>query len=226
MASVLNLSKRIEEIVELCPEGRTVADIGCDHGYVAAELILEDKVDNVIATEISEQCLNKAVLLASSINISPFISFRQGDGFDAITKYDKLDYAVIAGMGGMEIINILENRPRKLYDFILQPMSETLALRQYLIEHKFKIEVDKIVKDDGKFYDLLKVSKGKEKMSDIELFFGKTNFTENYEVFYEYLVDRLEKLQSFQTKAGQLSNKLETELAFVREALSLYDNLK
>ncbi|MBO7508206.1 MAG: tRNA (adenine(22)-N(1))-methyltransferase TrmK, partial [Clostridia bacterium] len=99
MASVLNLSKRLEAIVNVCPDGRTVADIGCDHGYVTAELILEDKVNKVIATEKSPECLNKAVYLASSINILPFISFRQGDGFGPITKYDKLDYAIIAGMG-------------------------------------------------------------------------------------------------------------------------------
>lgn len=224
MASVLNLSNRLQEIVDLCPDGRIVADIGCDHGYVTAELILEDKVNRVIATEKSPECLNKAVLLASSINILPFISFRQGDGFAPITKYDKLDYAIIAGMGGMEIIKILEKRPKKLFDFVLQPMSNTLELRQYLLTHKFKLVVDKIIKDDGKFYDLLYVTKGKDRMSDIELFFGRTNFTENYEVFYEYLSERLEQLEKFESMTGELSKRLQMELMFVKEALSMFGN--
>ena len=222
MTSILHLGARLEAIVDLCPTTKKIADIGCDHGYVTAELILEDKAKMVVATEKSEQCLNKAIILANTINIAPFISFRQGDGFGPITKYDKIDCAVIAGMGGEEIIQILQNKPRRLFDFVLQPMKDTVKLREYLLQNHFKIEVDKLVKDGDKFYNVIKTTHGRDRMSDIEVFFGRTNFTDNYQVFYEYLIERQKKLNQFKAQAGVLGGKLQTELDFVNQALELY----
>lgn len=224
MASILNIGERLEAIVDLCPTANIIADIGCDHGYVTSELVLESKAKMVIATEKSEACILKAVSLADSINISPFISFRVGDGFDAVTKYDKIDCAVIAGMGGMEIINILEHRPRKLHNFVLQPMSDTLALRQYLIQNNLQIVVDKLVKERDKFYNLISVTSGKNKLADLEIYFGRSNFSDNYQVFYEYLMERRQKLVDFKAEVGELSSKLETELEYVDSALSLFEN--
>lgn len=223
MASVLNLGSRLEAIVDLCPTAKKIADIGCDHGYVACELILQSKADMVVATEKSMDCLNKAVSLADSINIMPFISFRQGDGFDAITKYDKLNCAVIAGMGGMEIIKILSKKPKKLFDFVLQPQSDVILLRQYLIKNKFNILVDKLVKEGDKYYNVLRVTKGKCNLADLEVYFGKTNFTDNYVVFYEYLTKRQKKLLDFKAEVGGLSNKLQQELDYVNAAISLFE---
>ena len=178
MASVLNIGPRLETVVDLCPRAKIIADIGCDHGYVTAELVLQNKSDMVIATEKSEQCLNKAVMLVDSLNIMPFVSFRQGDGFAATTRHDKIKVAVIAGMGGDEIIHILENKPRYLYDFVLQPMKDVPKLRYYLNSHGYRILVDKLVKENDKFYIVISVTAGKEHLSELELYFGKTNFTD------------------------------------------------
>lgn len=223
MASILNIGSRLEAIVELCPDAKKIADIGCDHGYVACELVLQSKADMVVATEKSLDCLNKAVSLADSINIMPFISFRQGDGFEAITKYDKLDCAVIAGMGGVEIIKILSKKPKKLYDFVLQPQSDVILLRRWLVENKFNILVDKLVKDGDKYYNVLRVTKGKCNLADLELYFGKTNFTDNYIVFYEYLTQKQKKLMDFKAEVGGLSSKLQQELDYVNAAISLFE---
>ena len=223
MASVLKIGERLEAVVDLCPQSQKVADIGCDHGFVSAELILEDKAEYIVATEKSKECLNKAILLADAINISDFISFREGDGFDALTKYDKVNCAIIAGMGGQEIIKILENRPRRLYNFVLQPMKDVPMLRAYLNQSGFKIEVDKIVKENGKFYDVIKTTRGWEELADLEIYFGKTNFTENYEVFYEYLTERQKKLMDLKAEVGELSRKLTAELNNIEQALSLFE---
>lgn len=224
MASILNIGERLESIVELCPTTNIIADIGCDHGYVTSELVLENKAKMVVATEKSKDCLLKAVALADSINISPFISFRLGDGFEALTKYDKINCAVIAGMGGMEIIKILQKRPHKLTNFVLQPMTDVVALRQYLIENNLQIVVDKLVKEKDKFYNVITVTKGKNKLADLEIYFGRTNFTDNYQLFYEYLLERRQKLIDFKSEIGDLSSKREEELDYVNSALSLFQN--
>ena len=224
MTSVLNLSPRLEAIVNMCPKAKVIADIGCDHGLVTAELVLEDIAKNVIATEKSEQCLNKAILFIDSINISPFVSFRHGDGFGAITKYDKINCAIIAGMGGDEIIKILQSKPKRLYDFVLQPMKDAPLLREYLTQNGYRILVDKLVKEDDKFYDVIRVTKGKDKLAELEIAFGKTNFSENYEIFYDYLIRRKRKLEDFQEKVGDLGFKLKREYENVLQALSLFDS--
>ena len=108
MSTLLNLSKRLENIVNLCDNTSVVADIGCDHGYVSAELILSNKCDRVVAVDISGRSLGKAIRFADSLNIKNYISFREGDGFNVIYKNDKVKQGIIAGMGGMEIIKILE----------------------------------------------------------------------------------------------------------------------
>ena len=223
MASVLNIGERLEAIVDLCPTTKRIADIGCDHGYVTAELILEEKADMVIATEKSQDCLNKAILLADSINVTPFVSFRQGDGFEPITKYDKINCAVIAGMGGIEIIKILENRPKKLYNFVLQPMKDAPMLRQYLVNNGFEFVVDKLIKEGDKFYDVMRVTKGHSQLVDLEIYFGKDNFKENYEVFYEYLTARQKKLMDLKASVGELRQQLEQELTYINKAIALFE---
>lgn len=223
MASVLNLSPRLETVVELCPKAKVIADIGCDHGLVTAELILQNKTETVIATEKSAQCLNKAVSLADSINILQFVSFREGDGFEPTTKHDKIKFAIIAGMGGDEIIKILEKRPKKLFDFVLQPMKDTPKLREYLVLHGFKILVDKLVKEENRYYDVIRVTKGKDSLNELELTFGKTNFTDNYEVFYDYLLNRQKQLADFKAQVGGLATKLQIEYNQIEQALSLFE---
>ena len=224
MATVLNLGARIDAIVDLCPVTNKIADIGCDHGYVTAELILQEKADMVIATEKSQECLNKAICLADSINISPFVSFRLGDGFNALTSFDRVNCCVIAGMGGQEIIKILENKPKYLYDFVLQPMKDTPLLRKYLVENGYKFLIDKLVKEDDKYYDLIRVTRGKSQLADLEIFFGQTNFTDNYELFYEYLTQRQKKLLDLKANIGELRAQLEQELQYINAALKLFED--
>ena len=118
MATILKMDKRLETIVGLCDKNKVIADIGCDHGLVTAELILEEIADTVIATEISADCLNKAIMLANRINIWPYVSFRECDGFKLVTKYDKVNQAVIAGLGGKKMIEILEHKPKNLHNFV------------------------------------------------------------------------------------------------------------
>ena len=52
-------SKRLETILNLMPNMEAVIDIGADHGYLEELLISSGKVKRVIATDISEQSLQK-----------------------------------------------------------------------------------------------------------------------------------------------------------------------
>ena len=105
----------------------------------------------------------------------------------------------------------------------MQPQSDVILLRKYLIDNKFNILVDKLVKEGDKYYNVIRVTKGKCNLADLELYFGKTNFTDNYVIFYEYLTMRQKKLLDFKAELGGLSNNLQQELDYVNSAISLFE---
>ncbi|MCR4605270.1 MAG: class I SAM-dependent methyltransferase, partial [Eubacterium sp.] len=50
----INLSVRMKMNASLVPDGAKVADIGCDHGYVAMWLATEKKCPVVIACDVND----------------------------------------------------------------------------------------------------------------------------------------------------------------------------
>ena len=226
MSTLLNLSNRLENIVNLCDRTSVIADIGCDHGYVTAELILSNKCDKVVATDISERSLNKAIVFCDSLNINNYVSFREGDGFKVIYKNDKVKQVVIAGMGGMEIIKILEEKTLKLKNFVLQPMRDVVKLREYLINNNYKIIFDYLVYDDGIYYNVIKVTKGRNNLKPMEIYFGKDNFDFNTEVFKDYLLEEKERLENLKATLNGLTKSNEAHLIYVEAGLNYLEKLE
>ena len=221
MGTVLNLGKRLETVVSLCSRTRTIADIGCDHGQVTAELILEAKAYKVVASDISKESINKAVRLCSSLNILPFISFREGDGFAPISKYDEVDCAVIAGLGGNEIIKILRESKIRVEELVLQPMKDAVKLRGYLLQIGFRIVEDIIVKENDKFYTVIKAKGGKMKITDLELYFGITNLKGENPDFIEYLHDEKAKIIKVGQMVGELNKNYKAQLKRIDKVLDM-----
>ena len=94
---------RLDILFDLIGEGKVFADVGCDHGYIAEMVIKSGKYEKVILSDVSAKSLQKAVDLLSSYQDK--VTFIVSDGF---LKYDQTpDEAIIAGMGGEEIIKIL-----------------------------------------------------------------------------------------------------------------------
>lgn len=82
----------------------------------------------------------------------PESSFRVGDGIDVIEK-GEVDVLIIAGLGGVTIVDILSNDIDKLQSFkklILQPRNNSGPLRSFLYRYGFDITDNKLVKE-GKF---------------------------------------------------------------------------
>ena len=172
---------RLDEIFSHVQKTAVFADIGCDHGFIA-KMAVENKIaDKILITDVSEKCLNKAVeLLKRDIALGvvfPFVT----DGFRGISFVTE---AVIAGMGGEEIISVLsEYLPRERIDrLILQPMKNTPKVRSFLIENGYNLIKDYTFYADKKFYDLIVCEpvKKDEKIvySNDEILFGKQNLDE------------------------------------------------
>ena len=54
------MKDRLKEIVSALPQCRTLADVGCDHGYAAQAALAQNKCERVILADVSEKCLDKA----------------------------------------------------------------------------------------------------------------------------------------------------------------------
>ena len=196
---------RIDVLYSSLTSCEVFADIGCDHGYVA-ELVAKNNLANKIyITDISAPSLKKAESLLFKYLGKKVFSV-VCDGFSLIPE--TVDQALIAGMGGEEIIKILSNgqRPNRV---VLQPMKNTEKLRKKLIELGYKI-----IKDytfiDGKFYDLIIAEKGEDYLSEDEINFGRTNLIERPNAFLQKMQKEHQNITVYLTK--DLGEKARTEL--------------
>jgi tRNA (adenine22-N1)-methyltransferase len=115
--------------------------------------------------------------------------FIVSDGFDNMRGITDSYQAIIAGMGGEEIIKILSKNEntKNIKSFILQPQKNVVNLREYLINNGYKIVDDVVVKDGSQFYCILKCVLGKDALSYEELHFGRTNLQQYTQDFVDYL---------------------------------------
>lgn len=158
--------RRIKAICELILPCDTLADIGCDHGYVAAYAAGICKT--VIAADVSEVSLNKAKRTLSRFTNAKFYL---SDGFSGIEE--KADTVVITGMGGKKITEILDGAGYKPNTLILGPQHDVDFVREYLVANGYRISADFMVTENGKFYDFIRAALGeREELSLVQLSFG------------------------------------------------------
>jgi len=214
----MRTKRRLSALLEVAREAKTVADIGADHGYLTKMLLESRKAKSVIATDISAASLEKTRLLAKRHDFLERIELRVGNGLEPI-KRGEADLAIIAGMGGQEIAAILKTaREKQIFEFILQPVQNAYELRCFLSQNGFKIEKDFMVKDQGKFYDIMAVSlKGDlYELTYAELLFGKDNLEKPSKDFLEYLKHYILKREEI-LKGSKASEKIKKELEWSKK---------
>ncbi|MDD4003415.1 MAG: class I SAM-dependent methyltransferase [Clostridia bacterium] len=190
----MTLCNRLSFIEKLVGYSPLAIDIGSDHGKLACSLLLKNIAKKVIITDISQKSLNKAVKLINKYGLNDRAKFYCLDGFNGITE--DIHTAVIAGMGGMEIIGILDKMPQNIEKIILQPMKNADKLRLYLQKRCFFIETDKKISSGGRYYDIIKVDTKKgDALSENDIIYGKSNLIERDKVFFDYLQNERKKLK-------------------------------
>ncbi len=159
---------RLECIKSMVSKCKVAADIGTDHGYVAEMLLKDNICDMVIATDLNEGPLNRAVEHLTSLELNDRCDFRLGSGL-TVLKENEADALIIAGMGGELIADILEASKSialNATQLILQPMTTADRLRCYLYENGFKIIDENIVKELHHYYFIIKAVPGKDEAED------------------------------------------------------------
>lgn len=228
----MKLSQRLKTVASFVPEGCNLADIGTDHGYVPIYLAQKEKINHAIAMDVRKGPLERAREHIEEAGLMGRIEVRLSDGLLKLNP-GEADCAVIAGMGGELIIHILENG-RFLWDglryFVLSPHSELDKVRKFLEKESFFIEKETMLKEEGKYYTVMGVSRARDKAKpwDREIYYryGKVLVEAKDPVLLEYL--RKEQVQTEHIleglkKSGSLTAKsrmkeLSSLLVFNKEA--------
>ena len=135
--------KRIDAITDFISPYKSIADIGCDHGYVIKQAFDKGYIDNAYAIDNKLGPINRAKdTLKDYKNVKYYLS----DGLDSVDE--NIDCVIIAGMGGMLIIDILEKNKDKLNyikRLIIEANKDEFKVRKYLTENGFYIYDEKIL---------------------------------------------------------------------------------
>lgn len=145
------ISDRLLACAGFVAPGDTVADIGCDHGYLGIHLLTVGIAKRVIASDINETPLQSARRNAHKFGVAERMSFHLSDGVCNIPR--DFDVLICAGMGADTMVSILDAAPWlkcARYRMILQCQSKTSLLRRYLSENGWRIS-EEIVLRDGRF---------------------------------------------------------------------------
>lgn len=161
----MTTDKRLIAICKCVNRCGVFADVGCDHGKVC-QYVLEHKIANkVLALDVSEKCLQKA---KSRLSAFDNVEFYVTDGLKGV---ERVDTAVICGMGANTIIGILSAISYKPY-LILGAHKNVDELRRWLRDNGYAIEKDFVVEQDGVFYDVICAKEGSFVLDEVGAYEG------------------------------------------------------
>ena len=167
------MTPRLSAIAESVPQGAKLCDVGTDHGYIPIYLCQKERITKALAMDLRPGPLSRADENIARYGLSDRISTRLSDGLREL-RIGEADTAVIAGMGGLLIAEILKAQPYMLDCYILQPMTAGAELREFLVENAYRICDERLAREDEKIYTVLVVRPGgKEPYSQAELLVGK-----------------------------------------------------
>ena len=168
----ISLDPRLSAIAEMLGSCVCCADIGSDHGRLGAFLLQNRRCARVCLTDVSAASLEKARKLIALTGLEERSAFYVGDV--ALALGEKVDAAVIAGMGGETIAGILERAQGKLDGarLILQPNVAAPELRRRMNACGWKIEQEALVRDGRRIYLILSAVQGEQSLNEQECAVG------------------------------------------------------
>ncbi|MDE6656426.1 MAG: class I SAM-dependent methyltransferase [Anaeroplasmataceae bacterium] len=210
---------RLKRIASFCQGSKVVCDIGCDHAYALMLAIKEYGVEKGIAADIAEGPLLNAKKTIEEYHLEKQIKTILSDGFAAIER-DAFDTAILAGMGGILMCDILKRALPKLKNkkLILEANSDTYRIRSLLSSNGFSIVAEDALYDHGKYYEILVFEEGNSNYDPLDITYGPYLRKTKPEAFIKYYQKKLEFLSSI---LPQIQDRKERE-----EKLSLLKEIQ
>lgn len=231
---MIKLSKRLNKIAELVDFGASVIDVGTDHGYVP-NFLCENKISSdIIATDISNNSLQKSIELTKELENEKYIRNILANGIID----EKRDNIIIAGLGGIQIAEIINNSieiAKSANKLILQPMQKTQILRRELNNMNFKIIDEYIIYEDDRYFEIIVAKFLKEvkieTFKDEDYYFSKKLIEKKDKTYLKFLLDKktyLENiLQNFDPnnlRTKKRSDEIKSLILKIEEAIDEISN--
>ena len=205
----MKLTDRLLKIASLVDEGKKIADIGTDHGYIPVYLLKNKKIDFAILADVNKGPLENARKEVKRNKLDEKVDLRLGSGIEVL-KDNEVDEIIIAGMGGILISELLEAKKsvaQSAKKLILQPMQAQAELRKYLFNNGFEIIDEVLVKEDFRIYEIIvaKYSGVKTQVKDEIYYEVSNNIIENKDVLLGEFLNK--KINSYENIIKKLEGK-------------------
>ena len=211
-------TKRLQTVCGQLSPCDTLADVGCDHGYCTLYVLERGLCRRAVISDISRSSLHKAEELLSSYIAEGRVESVCCAGLSQVPC--NCGQVLIAGMGGEEIVKILEGGflPANL---VLQPMKNTEKVRAFLLEKGYCLVRYFLFYDGPKHYDLLRAEHGAPPRAygSLELEFGYDNIHAPSPDFDRFLRGEIENARGRLAKADASRAALQERLRRLEEAL-------
>lgn len=229
------LSDRMKAVADLVLPCACIADIGCDHGYVAIELIRNNTCKKAIAMDINRGPLERAKGNIRNCGMQDAIETRLSNGAAALSVKEA-DGIICAGMGGRLVISILEESKtvvREMKQLVLQPQSELDEVRKYLRKNGYQIEAEDMILEDGKYYPMMRAlpisdetkicAEESEKITRVQDLYGPKLLQKAHPTLKRYLLwqkETLENIMGNLKRAGKITERQQCRIAELDGQLS------
>ncbi len=158
----LKLTPRLQAVAERVPQGARLADVGTDHAYLPAWLLLERRIPFAVCTDLRKGPLDRARETVERHGVADRVSLRLCDGLAGVDA-GEVDCVAIAGMGGETILSILAAAPwARDKTCVVQPMSSLGDLRSGLGSLGLHISGETIVREGETLYIVMDLAPGPE----------------------------------------------------------------
>lgn len=229
----VELSARMQALVDMVSKGRTVCDVGCDHGWVSIWLVQQGIAPRVLAMDVRTGPLERAKEHIRDYHLETYIETRLSDGLTQL-QIGEADCMVCAGMGGPLMMKILTEGRKQAHamkELILQPQSEVAQFREFLRKEGYRTIEENMVFEDGKYYPMMKVvpveneepvkaaSEGEQILWDA---FGEMLLRQKHPILRQYLEFSISHVQTLlQHLRAQGTSRAEGRIAELEQELEL-----
>lgn len=211
---VPTLDARLATAFDFVRSGAVVADIGTDHAYLPAALILSGRASVAVAADINLGPLKHAAETVARYGLADKITLCKTDGLHGIAEAGVTDI-LIFGMGGELITRILDEAcfiRSPAIRLILQPMTKHAELRRWLVENGFALCGEQMSQAAGKIYQTIcaEYTGGKTALSPLEAEFGPYNLAADHVLLRTLMANKIDVLTA-RLKGRQLAGLSEGE---------------
>lgn len=145
------LSPRLRMVAGLLPEGHRLIDIGTDHAHLPIHAVLEGHFLEAVAADLRVGPLESASRNIDRFGCAGQVRTEHANGLQGF-RPEPGDVVVMAGMGGLEMVDILCEAPSNWPTLVLQPQKSATELRRHLVLSGYAIHREALCLDGGRLY--------------------------------------------------------------------------